>query len=806
MSSRVLGCQAPFWFTAFVLSMLVFTYQSFFSSEAFFGRDHGCSTANSHTKISSFSQLDSRNCSCSSSSSSISSSSSSSSTNNSIGTSKVATSSSSHCNNSRLHPGFVFLPHLPLLSLRPAGTRWKSPSSADKSGGSTDRGFISYANGTQLIVADYFGPGMIFWMWATHDGANGGNYDIWAKKCTWTLEIDDRPYLQFTLDDLCGGSPKGNAFPFVPPYNEKIGQKQFMSDGCWFHLPVVFERRVRLFKERFEDEYPRTGPLGGDYISLQVSLFPPSACVSYWAKLPIDWYDAQKDMFAASWSLRTSALDDCSFKTIANESTAICHLPAQRFHQQSARTPQVVCQNCSGAVTSVICSKHQAKSTDRIRIHFDESQTAPQVDAVFRDFFAYYEDSSAAIRSMWHGQTSEQKLVFALPMPFWHSLIFFVDSDASCSLEFVTGDCYVEAETGHFHLKSTDEDAIPGKGSTIFRASSAGGHVVMTSIRLNQPMQFFQWYTQRALESDVMIHENGRRSASSYSSSFEDFFFFPNSFSRGVVGFPHIGCQLNHLFAEACCPSWCPGRPMELDSTCPSARTELFLHGYRLFAPDVIPFESSLVIALEHGSESIRNQVSFNTQAAAGWYGKPYSLIQSVLEFDSFDALQTMSHSYTVDPYFQEKNVTGTFMSVDGGLYDVTEFTFTAVFVPTQSSFGCSIDPNNGGVILRRTAVYLAGQRANVFVNAHFVGSWESMESNSFFAFNEFEFVIDKRFTEGHQYLQFSFKVLPPLPTRPSLRWDFVPDAYPMMSPQALHPSMCTWNEIKWEVLVLAPK
>ena len=47
--------------------------------------------------------------------------------------------------------------------------RWKAPSTADKSGGSTDRGFISYADGEKLVIADHFGPGMIFWIYWTHD-------------------------------------------------------------------------------------------------------------------------------------------------------------------------------------------------------------------------------------------------------------------------------------------------------------------------------------------------------------------------------------------------------------------------------------------------------------------------------------------------------------------------------------------------------------------------------------------------------------------------------------------------------------
>jgi len=49
--------------------------------------------------------------------------------------------------------------------------RWKAPSTADKSGGSTDRGFISYADGEKLVIADHFGPGMVFWIYYTHDNA-----------------------------------------------------------------------------------------------------------------------------------------------------------------------------------------------------------------------------------------------------------------------------------------------------------------------------------------------------------------------------------------------------------------------------------------------------------------------------------------------------------------------------------------------------------------------------------------------------------------------------------------------------------
>ena len=50
--------------------------------------------------------------------------------------------------------------------------RWRAPSTADKSGGSADRGFISYADGEKLVIADHRGPGMIFWLYWTHDASH----------------------------------------------------------------------------------------------------------------------------------------------------------------------------------------------------------------------------------------------------------------------------------------------------------------------------------------------------------------------------------------------------------------------------------------------------------------------------------------------------------------------------------------------------------------------------------------------------------------------------------------------------------
>jgi len=131
---------------------------------------------------------------------------------------------------------------------------------------------------------------------------------------------------------------QGKRFSFCSPYNENVGLKRWSTTGCWFHLPAVFKRRIRLFKERFEDEYPRTGPLGGDYISLQVSLFPPSTDVSHWAKLPIEWYDTHKCLFSTSWRRKPQHLMIVHFLhllSMGRARFAIClH---KRFHFQTVQ-------------------------------------------------------------------------------------------------------------------------------------------------------------------------------------------------------------------------------------------------------------------------------------------------------------------------------------------------------------------------------------------------------------------------------------------------------------------------------------
>ena len=98
------------------------------------------------------------------------------------------------------------------------------------------------------MIADHFGPGMVFWIYWTHDHllikrdvcvviplwcACGIPISVimpfrYMHRCEFSLEIDGAVALQFTAADLCGLTSKGLLHPFVPPFNEIAGPKDDM--------------------------------------------------------------------------------------------------------------------------------------------------------------------------------------------------------------------------------------------------------------------------------------------------------------------------------------------------------------------------------------------------------------------------------------------------------------------------------------------------------------------------------------------------------------------------------------------------
>ena len=211
-----------------------------------------------------------------------------------------------------------------------------------------------------------------------------------------------------------------------------------------------------------------------------------------------------------------------------------------------------------------------------------------------------------------------------------------------------------------------------------------------------------------------MVHENQSPAVSSFSSSFEDFFYCPNVFARGLGTWSHIGILDVSFSSEGPFPNFIPGRPMQLDeSASHGTLTSHVLEGYRLFVPDVMSFERGLLVGLEHGSESVRNNISLVVYGAVGWYGSHESSVKLLCQFSTADPQALVIYGYT-SPYSDRFNKTGDFMQLDGWAYTFSSRTYRTNYVPIFSEFSFDMESPGAGLLLRKTCTFEAGASRDV--------------------------------------------------------------------------------------------
>jgi hypothetical protein len=455
-----------------------------------------------------------------------------------------------------------------------------------------------------------------------------------------------------------------------------------------------------------------------------------------WSGLDVAWYETNREQFARAWASRMTALDDCtgrsSLESVANEPLhAACSAEVVNVVVAPEAEQEICSPQCSGAITSVTCSYDSELppgEDDLFSVFADDAWESPKVQATFRDFFAYKSpwsvvtrEKRGSVQSMWHGHQwggveeggvgRGGRMHFALPMPFWHNVSVRVDSvyNVKCEIQAALGLIYNRTTTGHFLMKSFLSSTEPGLGARLFESEQGSGHVVMATVGLVQYPHHLQFYSQRGWESDVMVHENQSPAASSYSSSFEDFFFCPNSFRRGAGSWPHIGILDVVISGTEQFPNFIPGRPMQLDeSASHGTLTSHVLEGYRLFVPDFMSFERGMLVGIEHGSEGVRNNISLVVYGAVGWYGGPASSITLLCQFYTADENARATFGYT-SPHSDRLNKTGDFMQLDGWAYTYTSSSFRTNYVPLYSEFSFEMKTPSSGLLLRKTCTFEAG-------------------------------------------------------------------------------------------------
>jgi hypothetical protein len=138
---------------------------------------------------------------------------------------------------------------------------------------------------------------------------------------------------------------------------------------------------------------------------------------------------------------------------------------------------------------------------------------------------------------------------------------------------------------------------------------------------------------------------------------------------------------------------------------------------YRYLVADSIPFNRHLIVRWEHGGV---DQSIHPYRAVMLWYGTP---TQTALLSDTISPASSadrLAHSYTATGE-QTYSLTAAYeYTVHAPLLSATGTSLTG-----SASFTMRLDPRNAGAFLRRTFDdCIANQRATIYLDNHFAGTW----------------------------------------------------------------------------------
>ncbi len=144
---------------------------------------------------------------------------------------------------------------------------------------------------------------------------------------------------------------------------------------------------------------------------------------------------------------------------------------------------------------------------------------------------------------------------------------------------------------------------------------------------------------------------------------------------------------------------------------------------YRYLIADSIPFNRHLLVRWEHGGA---NESIYPYRSVILWYGTP---------------TQTAVLSDSLLPASEDNRLSHAYQAPGEHMYQLSAayeylvhnplITLAGSSTNTEASFTMALDPHNVGAFLRRTFDYcVPNQRANIYVDGHFAGTWYSAGSS----------------------------------------------------------------------------
>ncbi|MCO5230251.1 MAG: DUF2961 domain-containing protein [Chitinophagales bacterium] len=359
-----------------------------------------------------------------------------------------------------------------------------------------------------------------------------------------------------------------------------------------------------------------------------------------------------------------------------------------------------------------------------IAVYYD-NEPMPSIHAPIGLFFGAGTDDAAYMDALLMG--NHQKMYYNyLTMPYWKNIRIELQNKSSIAINDlkynILSTSHSLDNTTHGYLKANfKQENKLAKDSTDFTFLAANGKGKLIAFILQGITDSVVIGPYSYLEGDERIYIDDAQTPYIYGTGTEDifnggFYFILDEFCHPLGGLSNSGKNQNRNM-------------------------------YRFYLNDAIYFRKNILANVEHGPTN-NSQAMYKSLCFYYWQND--TLYQCTDSVDIGVLSSENSHDYKVFGFNEKVNKSSYFE----GSNDKILIYHDGRNIDNSEEFIVSITPQNDGVRLLRTFDYsVKNQKADVFVNQNYVGTWLNAGSNSYQNFREDIFDIPAKFTRNESQL-----------------------------------------------------
>lgn len=565
-----------------------------------------------------------------------------------------------------------------LLPVLQEGTKVLQVSSRDRLGGNDGDGYFGThaflyedVNGEKVLF-DEQRPGCLYRFWMTFTSAS-----VLTNQLRFYFDGESSPSIEISVGDFFGGSVSPFLFPLV-------GDAAVSCKGYYSYYPFVYEQGLKVTIS----SVPTASGYNASPFYYNITYHQYDSAVG------LQTWDGSEDVSSVVNLLSQTGADPKS--TVGNG------IHAGSISLSQGESQELFSRIGEGAVQSIKLKPNPA-SLSVLRdcvLQMNWDGGSPEVDVPLGCFFGSATNEMDVL-SLPIGMSVSEDYYCFFPMPFWTSAVIEVVNNGATPVTIpfeiqYTTHVYDQARSGYFHALHKEQYVISDGNDVNFIEAEGRGHVVGLSLFIRG--DDFTGNNLDHLEGDERIYFDGSASPSIYGTGTEDYFNCAWYFYNPPALLPFHGCALQQFNSQ------------------PPNGTQ----AYRFHISDTLPFNQNIKFGMEHG----RANDTRGLYSSVAYFYMQNSVGQE--EVAVFDVLEGSSFDYQVDGVGIAVSNSWSFEGDD----DQAVVGLDGIAFTNASSFWVPVSINAGVILRRTTDRGVGGQKASVFVDERFAGTWYDADFN----------------------------------------------------------------------------